>query len=205
MKSIWIASLLFLGCAGSVDAGDAAESSDEVRWWETPVLIKPRCELVPVTDWPSLERFLGNWVGNGVFAQLNHIGGWRFDAVSWDPAWSVASVYEEDTDVIQWGGHVLPYGGDLVDGTWLGYTTPATAEYGVACRSVTGSFAATGALGAFGGGTVRIAATGNYTYRNALYLYKEIRTDNRATVAHRLRFVRRDDAGAVVTDYMLRR
>jgi hypothetical protein len=69
---------------------------------------------------------------------------------------------------------------------------------------VSGSVEAVGVAGVFGREVVRIAATGNYTPRSALYLYREVHVSDGAEASLRLRFVRRDDSGQVVTDFMLR-
>lgn len=218
MKSIVPASLalalalVLVGCAGGTvhDGTESGDTSDELvfdrfRVGDVVGISRPSCYLVPVTDWPSLERFGGNWVGNGLFAQLTAAGGLFFDVGGWDPERYVSGRFEETTDVIRWTSDAPPYDWDRVSGARVGYTTPARAEYGIGCGSLSGSFETAGALGVFSDDYVYRAATGVWRPRTAYYLYKEIRTDNGATVAHRLRMVRRDDAGEIRTDYMLRR
>jgi hypothetical protein len=200
MRSVLFASLLLVACGGSVVGSDApGASSDELRW--PPIQLAQKCTLVPVieSDPAAAASFARTWAGNGILAQLTATGGALYHGIGWDPGWFFDGTYERSNDVIRWGGHILPYGGDWSNGTFVGYTEP-----GPGCDSVSGSVEAVGVAGVFGREVVRIAATGNYTPRSALYLYREVHVSDGAEASLRLRFVRRDDSGQVVTDFMLR-
>lgn len=204
--------LLLAGCSGAVihDGSGAGDGSDELsfnRWSFSDAVSKPACTLRPVRDDEvafdaALSFAIGHWRGASVSAQLIGDGASFASATTADPSGRYGGRWELSTDVIAWTSHVPPYGGDTLNGAWIGATTPAGW-----CSTVGGGVSSDGALGIFSDDYVPVPGTaGNFTPRHALYLYKEVPTlDPAATAAYRLRYLRRDDAGVIRTDFMLRR